>query len=161
MASGPASELILFIVAVLVAGSVAGALAYVTNDIAHGINDRGAMLADRLRTDFTIINDPNNIPHSNLSVTPVNYTFYVKNIGKEPIAFNPNAIQVFIDGTIIPPSNLTFFDPFTGDPLTSLQPYSVGAINVTLGKKLVSGQYYTLLVVLENGRERELVFKAP
>ncbi|RLF87557.1 flagellar protein G, partial [Thermococci archaeon] len=31
-AGGPASELIMFIVAVIVAGSVAGALAYVTND---------------------------------------------------------------------------------------------------------------------------------
>ncbi len=96
-AGGPASELIMFIVAVIIAGSVAGALAYVTTDIAHGMNDRGgATLANQLRTDFAIINDPNNIPVSGTG--PYNYTFYIKNIGKEPIPFTANAVQVFING---------------------------------------------------------------
>ncbi|WP_457742106.1 flagellar protein G [Thermococcus sp.] len=160
-AGGPASELIMFIVAILVAGSVAGALAYVTTDIANGINARGAMLATNLRTDFAIINDPNNIPHSNLSASPVNYTFYVKNIGKTAIPFNGDAVQVLINGVMVPPSNLTFLNPLSRTQINALQPYEVGAINVTLGKALTSGSYYTITIVLENGEKRTFVFKAP
>ncbi|NJE53912.1 flagellar protein G [Thermococcus sp. 21S9] len=160
-AGGPASELIMFIVAILVAGSVAGALAYVTNDIAQGISDNGAMLANKLRTDFAIINDPNNIPHSNLSKTPVNYTFYIKNIGDTVIPFTSNAVQVMINGVLIPPSNLTFLDPYATTEITKLPPYAVGAINVTLGTPLTSNDTYTLTVVLENGKKRTFIFKAP
>ncbi|GAB6134692.1 archaellum stator protein ArlG [Thermococcus prieurii] len=158
-AGGPASELIMFIVAVLVAGSVAGALAYVTNDIAQGIHTRGSMLASDLRTDFAIINDPNNIPTAGTG--PYNYTFYIKNIGQNPIPFTSSAVQVLINGVMIPPSNLTFIDPVTKAEITTLQPYEVGAINVTLGTALTSGDYYTLTVVLENGKKHTFVFKAP
>lgn len=157
-AGGPASELIMFIVAVIVAGSVAGGLAYITNDIAHGMNDRGAMLADQLRTDFSIINDPNNIPVSGTG--PYTYTFYIKNIGKEPFPFTADAVQVFIDGDMVPPANLTFTDVY-GNTITTLGPYEVGVIKVTKGSPLTSGQYYTIMVVLENGKRRSLVFKAP
>ncbi|WP_048151283.1 flagellar protein G [Palaeococcus ferrophilus] len=154
-AGGPASELIMFIVAVIVAGTVAGALAYVTNDIAHGINDRGAMMADQLRTDFAIINDPQNIPVSGTG--PYNYTFYIKNIGKESFAFDSSSVQVFIDGNIMPPSNLTFTDT-SGNAITSLNPYEVGQIIVTRGTALSSGAH-KIVVVLENGKRRSLVFE--
>lgn len=154
-AGGPASELIMFIVAVIVAGSVAGALAYVTNDIAHGMNDRGAMLAEQLRTDFAIINDPNNIPVSGTG--PYTYTFYIKNIGKNSFAFSSDAVQVFIDGNIVPPANLTFTDT-SGNAITSLDPYAVGEIQVTLGTQLSTGTH-TITVVLENGKRRSLVFQ--
>ncbi|WP_148883513.1 flagellar protein G [Thermococcus aciditolerans] len=158
-AGGPASELILFIVAVIVAGSVAGGLAYVTTDIAHGMNDRGAMLADQLRTDFAIINDPNNVP-VDTGTSSYNYTFYIKNIGKEPIAFTPDAVQVFIDGAMVPAANLTFTD-VNGASISSLDAYEVGVIKVTLGTALTQGGYHTLTVVLENGERRSFVFRAP
>ncbi|QDA31868.1 flagellar protein G [Thermococcus indicus] len=154
-AGGPASELILFIVAVIVAGSVAGGLAYVTTDIAHGMNDRGAMLADKLRTDFAIINDPNNVPVEGTG--PYNYTFYVKNIGKNSIAFTSSAVQVFIDGEMVPAANLTFTD-VGGVPISSLDAYGVGVIKVTRGAALAQG-YHTLIVVLENGERRSFVFR--
>lgn len=154
-AGGPASELIMFIVAVLVAGSVAGGLAYVTNDIAGGITDRGAMLADSLRTDFAIINDPQNIPVSGTG--PYTYTFYIKNIGKMKIPFTSDSVQVFIDGTLIPPANLTFTD-VDGNPITSLNPYEVGQIQVTLGTAL-SAETHRIVVVLENGKKRSLIFE--
>ncbi|WP_457752873.1 flagellar protein G [Thermococcus sp.] len=152
-AGGPASELILFIVAVIVAGTVAGALAYVTNDISNNMKARGEALADQMQIDFAIINDPENIPTSGGG-----YLFYIKNIGRETFPFNNESVHVFIDGNIIPPSNLTFLD-LNNNPISSLQPYQVGIINVTT--TLTSGQYYKLVVVLENGKERELIFKAP
>ena len=155
-AGGPASELIMFIVAVIVAGTVAGALTYVTNDIAHGINDKGSLLADKLRTDFAIINDPLNIPNST-STSQYNYTFYIKNTGKTQFPFNPNAVQVFIDGDIVPPSNLTFTD-INNNTITYLNPYEVGKIVVSLSGPLTKGSH-RIVVVLENGERRSLIFK--
>lgn len=154
-AGGPASELIMFIVAVIVAGSVAGALAYVTNDIAHGINDNGALMADKLRTDFAIINDPTNIPVSGNG--PYTYTFYIKNIGKTVIPFTSDSIQVFIDGNLVPPANLTFTD-VNGNPIMALDPYEVGVIQVTRGTQLAAGTH-KIVVVLENGKKRALIFQ--
>lgn len=152
-AGGPASELIMFIVAVLVAGSVAGALAYVTTDIAHGMNDRGAMLADQLRTDFAIINDPNNIPQDNNGA----YMFYIKNIGKTKIPFTSDAVQVFIDGQII--TGATFTD-VNGNSITSLDPYEVGVIHINpTGTPLETSGYHKILIVLENGKKRSLIFE--
>ena len=152
-AGGPASELIMFIVAVIVAGSVAGALAYVTNDIANSMKVRGVELADNLRIDFAIINDPNAVVANGNT-----YTFYIKNIGQEPIPFNAESIQVFIDGNLIPSSNLTFTDT-AGNAITSLQPYQVGVIKVTLGKALNTTVPHRIQVVLENGKKRVLIFR--
>ncbi|NJE08874.1 flagellar protein G [Thermococcus sp. M39] len=154
-AGGPASELIMFIVAVIIAGTVAGALAYVTNDIANGMKTKGEDLADQLKIDFAIVNDPENIPVSGTG--PYNYTFYIKNIGRESFAFNPQAVQVFIDGNLVPPENLTFTD-VNGNPITSLAPYELGQIIVTRGTQLSSGQH-KITVVLENGKRRSLVFE--
>ncbi len=114
------------------------------------------MLADQLRTDFAIINDPTNIPVAGTG--PYNYTFYVKNIGKTSIPFTSSAIQVFIDGGIIPPANLTFTD-VNGNSITTLNPpYEVGVITVTLGNQLTTGTH-KILIVLENGKKRSLVFE--
>jgi len=154
-AGGPASELIMFIVAIIVAGSVAGTLAYVTNEIAGGIRVRGESLADNLKSDVAIINDPENIPVSGTDPGPYNYTFYIKNVGKERITFNSDALQVFIDGNVIPPSNLTFTD-VNNNPISSLDLYEVGKIVVTT--TLSSGSH-KLVVVLENGKVRSFVFR--
>jgi len=152
-AGGPTSELIMFIVAIIIAGTVAGGLAYVTNDLARDMRVQGEELSSRLKSDFVIINDPENIPVSGSG--PYNYTFYIKNTGKETFAFSGESVQVFIDGNIVPPSNLTFMD-IDGNPISSLSPYEVGAITVTT--KLTSG-YHKLVVVLENGIQRSLVFR--
>ncbi|MFA4640721.1 flagellar protein G [Pyrococcus kukulkanii] len=155
-AGGPASELIMFIVAVIIAGSVAGALAYVTNDIANSMKVKGADLADQLRIDFAIINDPNAVVEEGTG--PYYYTFYIKNIGQEPISFNAESIQVFIDGNLVPSSNLTFTDT-AGNAITSLQPYQVGVIKVTLGTALNTTVSHRIQVVLENGKKRVLIFR--
>jgi len=149
-AGGPASELIMFIVAVIVAGSVAGALAYVTNDIAHGINEHGAIVADQLRTDFAIINDPNAIPTDSNG----DYMFYIKNIGKDSIPFSSDAVQVFIDGALVPSANLTFTD-VNNNTITYLNPYEVGVIHV---HTTIGTGYHRIQVVLENGKKRSLIF---
>ncbi|NJE04845.1 flagellar protein G [Thermococcus sp. M36] len=147
MAGSVVSELVLFIVSLLVAGMVAGGLYVVTQDISDGIVIKGRAVAKDLRTDFEIINDPERIPLLNNS-----YVFYVRNTGSTPISFDASSIIVMVDGGMIPPSNLTF------DPSGMLAPYDVGMIYVP-SSFINSTGYHRITVVLETGKRRSLVFR--
>ncbi|WP_343232451.1 flagellar protein G [Thermococcus sp. 5-4] len=140
------SELVLFIVSLLVAGMVAGGLYVVTQDISGGILTKGQDVAESLRTNFEIINDPENIPVSGSS-----YVFYIRNIGKDSFSFDPNSVVVMIDGSMIPPANLTF------DPSGVLAPYEVGKIYVPTA--FISSGYHKITVVIETGKRKSLVFE--
>ena len=144
MASSVVSELILFIVSLLVAGTVAGGLYVVTQDLADSISYKGALIAQNLKLDFAIINDPEIIPTSNGA-----YVFYVKNIGYEKIHFDTENVVVFVDGNLIPPSNLTLAPSI-------LYPHEVGELRVSTN--LTSG-YHRIVVVVETGEQREFIFK--
>lgn len=146
MASSVVSELVLFIVSLLVAGMVAGGLYVVTQDISGGILTKGQDVAESLRTNFEIINDPENIPVSGSS-----YVFYIRNIGKDSFSFDPNSVVVMIDGSMIPPANLTF------DPSGVLTPYEVGKIYVPTA--FISSGYHKITVVIETGKRKSLVFE--
>lgn len=144
MASSVISEIILFIVSLLVAGTIAGGLYIVTQDLADGISTRGAIIAQNLRVDFTIINDPENIP-----VLDEAYVFYIKNTGSEEFSFTSSTIIVFIDGNLIPPSNLTLTP-------STLYPYDIGELRIST---TLSSGYHKLVVVIESGKQREFAFK--
>jgi flagellar protein FlaG len=58
MASVSVSHLIIFIAAMVVAASVAGALTTTVNDISDAIDEQGPSVSDDIRSDITIINDP-------------------------------------------------------------------------------------------------------
>ncbi|ASJ13790.1 flagellar protein G [Thermococcus radiotolerans] len=146
MASSVVSELVLFIVSLLVAGMVAGGLYVVTQDISGGILTKGQDVAESLRTNFEIINDPENIPVSGSS-----YVFYIRNIGKDSFSFDPNSVVVMIDGSMIPPANLTF------EPSGALAPYEVGKIYVPTA--FISSGYHKITVVIETGKRKSLVFE--
>ena len=103
-------------------------------------------MAESLRTNFEIINDPENIPVSGSS-----YVFYIRNIGKDSFSFDPNSVVVMIDGSMIPPANLTF------DPSDVLAPYEVGKIYVPTA--FISSGYHKITVVIETGKRKSLVFE--
>ena len=150
MASGVISELVLFIASLLIAGLIAGGLYVVTQDISDGINVKGEHLAYSLKLEFAIINDAENIP-----VESGAYVFYVKNTGKVSFMFDENTTVVFIDGVLMPPSNLTFTN--LNEPSSNmLYPYEIGSIHVTTS--LASG-YHKITVVVDNGERRSLIFK--
>lgn len=144
MASSVVSEIILFIVSLLVAATVAGGLYVVTQDLADGITYRGTAIAQNLRTDFTVINDPENIPISSGA-----YVFYIKNTGSEAFLFTPDTVVVFVDGNLIPASNLTLRPSL-------LAPHDVGELRIAT---TLSAGYHKLVVVIENGKQREFIFK--
>ncbi len=149
MASSVVSELVLFIVSLLIAGMVAGGLYVVTQDISDGIFVKGREVATSLRTNFEIINDPEHIPYASASDT---YIFYVRNTGKTAFSFDPNSVVVMIDGNIVPAANLTF------SPSGILAPYDVGMIYVP-SAFIGSSGYHKITVIIETGKRKSLVFK--
>ncbi len=151
MASSAVSELVLFIVSLLVAGMIAGGLYYISQGLSDGITVRGNSISTSLQTDFEIINDPDNIP-----LESGNYVFYVRNIGKTSFVFTSDSVVVMVDGQIVPPSNLTFTN-LDNSSLSELRPYDVGQIAVP--SAFIPSGYHRLTVVLDNGKERSLVFK--
>ncbi len=154
MSGSAMSELVLFIASVIVAGLVAGGLYEVTQSISSGISAQGTTLAQTLKTNFVIINDPSEIP---LNSTSDSYMFYVRNIGETSFPWENSSVVVMIDGVIVPPANLTFIN--LNDPSVKiLRPYDVGEIEVPAA--FIPAGYHRITVVLSNGQKRSLKFYA-
>lgn len=96
MASVSVSQLILFIAAMLVAGSVAGLLTTTVNDIGNAIEEQGIATSDEIRSDITIINDAGATQSNNGNVT-----IYVKNTGNSELSTQPGDIDVLVNGIFV------------------------------------------------------------
>ncbi len=85
------TQLIFFIGAVVIAVGVIGVVTTNVNTISasYGMNSR--TLADQLKTDITIINDPAMIPY-----VSSNYSFFVKNTGQSTL--DTTTVNMFVDG---------------------------------------------------------------
>lgn len=141
-----ATHMLFFITSVIIALSVTGALFLNVQSLSSAATISSKALSEQLRTDITIINDPELIPNSSVA-----YTFYIKNTGKEDLF--TNYITVIIDGAVVPEGNLnkTVIGGdavwHTGDVL------SINA-TVTLG----SGTH-KLRVITDNGIEDDFEFR--
>ena len=98
-AGASATQMVFFITSVIIALSVVGAMFLNIQSISSAAIVGSKTFAEQLKTDITIINDPEMIPYSS-----GNYTFYVKNTGKEGLGIQ--YITVIIDGTIVTESKL-------------------------------------------------------
>ena len=94
-----ATQLIFFISSVIIAMGVVGALFMNVQSITTAATLGSKTLTEQLKTDITVINDPEIIPNSSGI-----YTFYVKNTGTEGLGIE--YITVIIDGNIIPDNDL-------------------------------------------------------
>lgn len=142
-----ATHIIFFIAAVIIAGSVVGALFVNTQSVTDSLSAASKTLSEQLRTDITIINDPENIPTSGDV-----YTFYVKNTGNTilPIEY----VNVIIDGVIIPDADMT---KTLVDGSSTWNYGDVLQIDVTY-PGLPSGDH-TIRVITENGIDDTMDFK--
>lgn len=94
MASEVGSTLVLFIAAVGLAGVVGAGLASSLGDVALSMNRQGEVLADAIRTDVAIVNDPDNVPYDDANDE---LTIYVKNTGSRTLT--ENDLVILVDGT--------------------------------------------------------------
>lgn len=86
------THLLFFIGAVIIAVGVIGAVTTNVHSITASYGMSSKTLADQLKTDITIINDPAAIPYAGN-----NYSFFVKNTGKSTL--DPTYVNMFIDGS--------------------------------------------------------------
>ncbi len=97
------SHVVFFIASVIAAGAVSGVFLAVTFDLNTSVSERGERAQEVLDTEFTVINDPENIPLSG-----GDYQFYVKNLGRSTLITSEDIFTVFIDGELVIPSNYNF-----------------------------------------------------
>lgn len=100
MADASVSQMVFFIAAVLVAGSMAGVFISVSNSMSHTIEQRGDSMSTQLQTDITIINDPVVVPYSD-----GNLTLYVKNTGTSTLS--ENSLTILVDGEFYNATRIT------------------------------------------------------
>ena len=149
-AGASATQMVFFISSVIIALSVVGAIFMNVQSLSSAVIIGSKTLSEQLKTDITVINDPEIIPNSSEI-----YTFYVKNTGVQDLG--TKYISVIIDGTIISDDNLnkTIIDGgqtwLTGDVLM---------INATVS--LDPGNHnHNLRIITSNGIEDTFLFRTP
>jgi flagellar protein FlaG len=85
------THLIFFIAAIFIAVGVIGVVTTNVRSITSSYGMNSKTLADQLKTDITIINDPAMIPYDS-----VNYSFFVKNTGTNTL--DNSTVNMFVDG---------------------------------------------------------------
>lgn len=133
------THLIFFIAAIFIAVGVIGVVTTNVQSITASYGMGSKTLADQLKTDITIINDPAVIPYLNS-----NYSFFVKNTGKSTI--DPTTVNMFIDGTYIIITNK--WTVMEGGTLW--YPTYVLRLNYTTATQFTAGDH-TVRVVAGNG----------
>ena len=138
------THVVFFIAAVIIAGGVSGVFLAVVNDVTSSFEQRGKRVQEQLDIEFTIINDPDNIPSSG-----GDYIFYLKNIGTKEIPTSTSTFNVFIDGEIVVTPNYSFTE-------TSIQSDDVTTLNIDQGQ--ISSGDHTLRIVGPQAIDDEFTF---
>jgi flagellar protein FlaG len=100
MSDSGTTQVIFFVAAIVVAGSLAGVFIGLSSNMAQAIEKRGTNFSDKLDTSLAIINDPAFMPYQDS-----NLTIYVKNTGSNQML--PTDLLVMIDGKVMNSSSWT------------------------------------------------------
>ena len=141
------THLIFFIVAMIIAASVAGMIYTNVNAVVNSTQSASNTLSSQIKTDITIINDPDNIPKSGNV-----YTFYVKNTGKSTLT--TELVSVLINGVYILDEDVQ--KTVIGDGTTTWQPTDVLQLDISYLGMPIGDNY--LRVITENGVDDFLEF---
>jgi flagellar protein FlaG len=145
-----ATHIIFFIVSVVISLGVAGALFMNVQSISNAAVAGSKTLSEQLKTDITVINDPDTIPYDSSSRI---YTFYVKNTGQADLS--ATHITVLIDGTFVPSGTL---NKTIIEEDTMWQQGDVLKINATV---TIAPGSHKIRVMTDNGVEDEFEFRIP
>ena len=134
------THLIFFIVAMIIAAGVAGVIYTNVNAISNASYTSASTLAQQLKTDITIINDPDNIPWSGTE-----YTFYVLNTGKSTLT--TEYVSVLINGEYIPEAVIQK-SIINGGSTTTWRPEDILELKITYN---IPNEDNYIKVITENG----------
>ena len=94
MADVSVPSLILFIASIVIAAGVAGVLIDTVTGISGALDDRGADVAENIRTDVEVISDSESNVYNNDTNT---LTLYVKNTGDRTLPATGETFDVIVD----------------------------------------------------------------
>ncbi len=148
-AGASATQMVFFIASVIIALSVVGAIFINIQSLSTAVIIGSKTLTEQLKTDITVINDPEIIPNSSNI-----YTFYVKNTGVQEL--DTKYINVIIDGTMISDTDLN--KTVIGGSQTTWLTGDVLMINATVS--LDPGSHnHNLRIIAANGIEDTFPFR--
>ena len=102
MASVPVSHLILFIASLVIAAGVVGTITTGVDRVSAAVDDAGLDATETLRTDVTVISDPNGGVYDGGNVT-----LLIKNTGTYRLAPDGSGLDVLFDGSYVRPDKMT------------------------------------------------------
>ena len=138
------TQVIFFVASVIIASAVSGVFVVVINNVSSSFSERGERIQDQLDYEFTIINDPNNIPTEGS-----NYLFYLKNIGGKKLSTSNTTFTIFVDGELIVVANYNFSD-------SSITPDEIATMYVATSE--ISAGDHTLRAVGPRDIDDEFTF---
>ncbi len=145
------THMIFFIAALILAMSVVVIISADVQSMVSSSSVSSKLLSEQMRTDITIINDPDIIYYDGTSQY---YTFYAMNTGKTELA--PDFVTVLVDGIFINPSDV---DVSLQDGDVMWRPGDILLLNVsTTPNPLASGDH-RIVVAAENGKSDSMYFK--
>lgn len=144
MASTPVSEIIFFIAALVISSMIAGVMITSIQETSIVFDQRSKSLAENIRDDITIINDPDNVANNPLII-------YVKNTGDSSLAADKKVFDVLLNGTYN-----TNFSVASLDGDNELLPSDVAKL--TINTTLPSGSH-TIRVYVGGGEWDEMKFR--
>jgi flagellar protein FlaG len=109
------------------------------------------LIAQQMRTDITIINDPLMIPYDSSGSS---YTFYAKNTGRTELT--PQFITVLVDGILVEPADMEI-EILDGDVIW--RPGEILLLHITPSPSPLGPGDHRILVAAENGKSGSMSFK--
>ncbi|MCD4800247.1 MAG: flagellin, partial [Methanococcoides sp.] len=144
------THMIFFITAILIAMTVVAIMTSNVQSLTSSSASSSKVLSEQLKTDITIISDPELIPYE---ATTKEYTFYAKNTGRTEL--DTEYMDILIDGLYVYPDDLDI-SLFDQDVLW--RPGYLLMINVTVTEELSDGDH-RLLIAAENGKSDSMDFR--
>ncbi|WP_135609954.1 flagellin [Methanococcoides sp. AM1] len=144
------THMIFFIAAILIAMTVIVVMTSNVQSLTGATASSSKVLSEQIKTDITIISDPEIIPYNS---TSKEYTFYAKNTGRTDL--DTEYLDVFIDGLYVDQENLEM-DFFDQDVLW--RPGDTLEINMKVTTEMTEGDH-RILIAAENGKSDSMDFR--
>ncbi len=145
------THMIFFIAAIILAISVVALISADVQSMVASSGSSSKLLSEQMKTDITVVNDPEIIPYDG---TSKKYTFYAKNTGKTELV--PEYVTVLVDGIMIGPDDIDI-DLTDGDVIW--RPGEILTLNVTTTPSPLDSGDHRILVAAENGKSGAMSFK--
>ncbi|WMW24322.1 flagellar protein G [Methanolobus sediminis] len=145
------THMIFFIAAMILAVSVVVLISGNVQSMIASSSASSKLVSEQMRTDITIVNDPEIIPYDGGSGK---YTFYAKNTGKTELV--PEYVTVLVDGILIEPTSV---DAALTDGDVVWRPGDILTLNVTTEPSPLETGDHRVLVAAENGKSGAMSFK--